>query len=72
MSRELQSATNNQLDSWFNPTGKVGTTNSKGAKRDQSRTWHSDLYDKPQAIRFHVSTARNIVVVMPKSSGVHV
>ena len=57
MSRELQSATNNQLDSWFNPTGKVGTTISKGAKRDQSRTWHSDLYDKPQAIRFHVSTA---------------
>ena len=57
MSREMQSATNNQLDSWFNPTGKVGTTISKGAKRDQSRTWHSDLYDKPQAIRFHVSTA---------------
>ena len=59
MSRELQSATNNQFDSWFNPTGKVGrpTTISKGAKRDQSRTWHSDLYDKPQAIRFHVSTA---------------
>ena len=55
--REQQPATKNQLDSWhgLKQLEKSLQHIAKGAKRDHGRTWHSDLEDKPHAIRVHVS-----------------
>ena len=55
--REQQPATKNQLDSWhgLKQLEKSLQHIAKGAKRDHGRTWHSDLDDKPHAIRVHAS-----------------
>ena len=55
--REQQPATNNQLDSWHSlkQLEKLLQHIAREAKRDHGRTWHSNLDDKPHAIRVHVS-----------------
>ena len=54
---EKQPATNNQLDSWHGLKQLERSLQhvAEGDKRNHGRTWHSNLDDKPHAIRVHVS-----------------
>ena len=50
-------ATNNQLDSWHGLKQLERSLQhvAEGDKRNHGRTWHSNLDDKPHAIRVHAS-----------------
>ena len=43
------------MDSWHDLKKLEKSLQHVEAKRDHGRTWHSDLDDKPHAIRVHVS-----------------